>query len=282
MCQGRAVADGRIAPGRFHDPVSALLLRADERVVVEQVRRNIRPTDWRQRLAVERVEACAEGMVPRTVSIDDAIRSAGTRQLVLLGAGLDGRPWRMPELRDTVLYAVDHPASQADLLDRCPELEMTVARLEFVAVDLAGDGLGPALVAAGHDSRERTTWVWEGVVPYLTEHEVEATIAAVAARSAPGSTLVVNYQERSRLMTIGRRLSGLVSRVLGVDDPLAAEPWRSLWTPSTMAALLARHRFVVHRDENLLTTASRMGVVTNRRRSLANGRVAVAQSAMAP
>ncbi len=279
MCQGRAVADGRIATGRFHDPIAVLLLRPDERVPVEQVRQDLHPSAWRQRLAFESVRACAEVMVPRTVFIDDAIRAAGQRQVVIVGAGLDSRPWRMPELREATVFAVDHPASQADLLDRSAALEPTVGRLEFVPVDLTCDALGPALAAAGHDPSTRTTWVWEGVVPYLSEQAVESTVASFAACSARGSVLVVNYQERSWPARFGRRLSGTVQRILRVDDPLASEPWRSTWTPKAMAALLTRHRFIVDRDRDLLAIAGELGSVATHRRSLANGRVAVAQSA---
>jgi O-methyltransferase involved in polyketide biosynthesis len=45
-------------------------------------------------------------MVARTVAIDGAIRTAVSSQVVILGAGLDGRAWRMPEL-------AFGPASQA-------------------------------------------------------------------------------------------------------------------------------------------------------------------------
>ena len=47
--------------------------------------------------------------------------------------------------------------------------------------------------AAGHDPARATTWIWEGVVMYLTRADIEATLAVVARRSAPGSRLVVLY-----------------------------------------------------------------------------------------
>jgi hypothetical protein len=44
-----------------------------------------------------------------------------------------------------------------------------------------------------------------------------------------------------------RRLSAIVARHSGLDDPLTDEPWRSQWTAKAIAALLARHGFVVER-----------------------------------
>ncbi|NYJ07066.1 class I SAM-dependent methyltransferase [Petropleomorpha daqingensis] len=276
VCQGRAVADGRAAVGRFADPVAVRLLEDDERREVALARAADDPADVRERLIVERLRAVAEGMVARTVAIDDAIADAGHRQVVILGAGLDTRPWRLAALRDAVTFAVDHPASQAEARERAADLT-PLGRLEFVPVDLSTDDLGPALTRAGHDPAAPTTWVWEGVVPYLTAGDVRATVAALAERSAPGSVAVVQYQTRSWTATAGRRLSGLVMRLTRTPDPLAAEPWRSLWSPTAMARLLAEHGFAVVTDDDLLAIAGRLGSPAAHRRSLTNGRVAVAR-----
>ncbi len=275
VCQGRAVADGLMAPGTFRDQIAALLLTPDERAVVERARDGTPPSDLGDRLAWERLRACAEGMVPRTVLVDAAVRGAGHRQLVIVGAGLDTRPWRLGELAETDVFSVDHPASQADCRRRADGLDAVARRVEFVPVDLGLEPLGPALSNAGHDPSAPTTWLWEGVVPYLTREQVEGTLSAVAERSVPASTLVVQYQDRSAIARVGRRVSAIVARRTGLDDPLTDEPWRSLWTAKAITALLARHGFVVELDEDLLTTARQIGSPSTHRRSLANGRVAV-------
>jgi methyltransferase (TIGR00027 family) len=245
--------------------------------VVDLARASEDPRDVRERLVVEMLRAVAEGMVPRTVAIDDAIEVAGHRQEVILGAGLDTRPWRLDALRDAVVLAVDHPASQAEARERSAGLTPVAGRLQWVPVDLSTDDLGGALSAAGHDPARPTTWVWEGVVPYLTTDDVRAAVAGIAARSAPGSVLVVQYQTRSWTATAGRQLSRLVLLLTRTSDPLAAEPWRSLWTPASMARLLDAHGFAVIADDDLLTLAGRLGSPATRRRSLSDGRVAVAR-----
>ncbi|MEV7320678.1 class I SAM-dependent methyltransferase [Streptomyces sp. NPDC093970] len=275
VCQGRAAADGRIAADRFTDPVALRLLTDAERVPVAEVRAGTVPQGWQARVAFEGVRACAEVVVPRTCAIDDALRARPVGQLVILGAGLDTRAWRLPELARTDVWEVDHPASQQDKrarLGAVAELPDAARSVRFTPVDFAVDDLGAALDAAGHDASAPTTWLWEGVVTYLTRDEVRSTVAALAARSAPGSTLVLNYQAPSARASAGR----LLARVLR-SSMTSGEPWRSLWTPERMAGLLAEHGLRVVSDDDLHTLAQGLGSPAERRSSLRSGRVAVAE-----
>lgn len=276
VCQGRAAADGRYAAGRFCDPVARMLLDPVELRVVDQVRAGHAPGDAAGRMAYEWVRRTGVTMAPRTMAIDEAIRDHGAGQLVILGAGLDARAWRMPELARTTVFEVDHPASQGEKQRRVGDLVPSARQVVPVAVDLATERLSPALDAAGHDRRAVTTWVWEGVVPYLTVQEVQATVAQVAERSAPGSRLVVNYQERSLTVPVMRTAIRLLLRVTRSDDPMAGEPWRSMWRPEDIRALLQHNGFDVVSDESLLTLAAGLDLPADGNGSLRNGRVAVA------
>lgn len=273
VCQGRAAANGAAENGPFADPVAGRLLRSDEREIVDEVRRGTPPTGWRQRTTYESVRACAEVVAPRTVAIDEALRARTKDQLVILGAGLDTRAWRLTGLVGTDVWEVDHPASQQDKRARLPAgLPIMARSVRFTPVDFAVDDLGAALEAAGHDASAPTTWLWEGVVPYLTRGEVRATVAALAARTAPGSALVVNYQAPSTRATVGRRLA----RLLG-SSVTSGEPWRSLWKPRQMAALFAAAEWRVVSDEDLFSLAHTFGMPAPGRSSLRSGRVAVAE-----
>ncbi|HEY1696765.1 MAG TPA: SAM-dependent methyltransferase [Polyangiaceae bacterium] len=132
----------------------------------------------------------------RTRAIDAALRTAvdaGVRQLVTLGAGLDARAWRMPELAEVRAFEVDHPSTQAFKRERMGERAAKAREVRFVAVDFARDSLEEALARAGHDADAPTFWLWEGVTPYLPREAVRATLAAVAGRSAPASRVAVTY-----------------------------------------------------------------------------------------
>ncbi|MEU0153487.1 class I SAM-dependent methyltransferase [Micromonospora fulviviridis] len=274
VCQGRAAADALIAPDRFADPTALPLLRPDEREVVQWVRDGVPPRNWQQRIDYETVRAAAELMAPRTIAIDDAIRARPCPQLVILGAGLDGRAWRMPELAGVAVFEVDQPATQQDKRERAGGLSGTPPR--FVPVDFGRDRLAGTLPAHGHRADLATTWIWEGVVPYLTRAEVAATVAEVATCSAPGSRLVVNFQSPATSTRLGRVLARLLTASTGRSSVWANEPWRSTWTSAAMAALLTRHGYTVTRDENLLDTARALALPVRRGTSLRHSRVMVA------
>jgi methyltransferase (TIGR00027 family) len=236
----RAAAHGTTKVPRFTDPTALALLPDDARKTVEQFHAGERPRRLRDRLARKFLEARTPIMVARTVAIDDAIRAAVNPQLVILGAGLDGRAWRMPELRDVTVFEVDHPDSQRDKRTRSAALTPTAREVRFVTVDFTRDRLGDALAAAGHDAARPTTWVWEGVVMYLSPAEIEATLAVIAERSAPGSRLIVVYHRPSLVL----RLQRPIMRRIG-------EPLRSAFAPEAMAALLATYGFRVAVDQDL-------------------------------
>ncbi|MFL6078345.1 MAG: class I SAM-dependent methyltransferase [Ornithinibacter sp.] len=276
VCQGRAAAHGRLAVGRFSDPVAEHLLDPDERTVVEQARSQHPPQGGPGRMAYELVRRTSVLMVPRTVAIDDAVRDHGAQQVVVVGAGLDARAWRMPELARATLFEVDHPASQRDKQRRLSGIEPTAGQVVAVAVDLEHDPLAPVLRATGFDPALETTWVWEGVVPYLTSDAVAETVRHLAELSAPGSILVVNYQSRSVSASVMRRVMRVAMRLTRQHDPMAGEPWRSAWSPDTMRAMLGRNGFETTRDDDLLTLASGLDLPHHADASLRNGRVAVA------
>jgi methyltransferase (TIGR00027 family) len=132
----------------------------------------------------------------RTRAIDVALLAElarGTKQLVICGAGLDARAFRLAELSETVVFEVDHPATQRFKRARARRTKETSERLRFVSVDFARDSLDEALTAAGHDASRPTVWIWEGVTMYLAHSVTRATLAVIAKRSAPSSLALVTY-----------------------------------------------------------------------------------------
>jgi methyltransferase (TIGR00027 family) len=271
VCQGRAAANDRVAPGRFADPTALSLLRDAERDLVRRVRDGTPPAGWRARIEYEIVRGSAEILVPRTIAIDDAVREGPRAQVVILGAGLDGRAWRMTELYESDTYEVDQPVSQRDKRERA--VALGDRQPHFVPVEFGRDDLAATLEAAGHRADLPTTWVWEGVVPYLTPDEVRRTLDEVAARSGPGSRLIVNYQADPAVTLAVLRVFTVLARRA---SPWRNEPWRSTWTAEQMRALLIERGFQVVRDDDLLTLAGALPMKVGQRGPLRNGRVAVA------
>jgi methyltransferase (TIGR00027 family) len=242
VCAARALAHGTTPVARFSDPTALALLPEAARARVERLRAEGPPKSFRQKLARGPLDTRSRMMVIRTVAVDDAVRSAAAPQLVILGAGLDGRAWRMQELRDVTVFEVDHPDSQREKRGRIGRLERAAREVRFVPVDFARDSLEAALAAAGHDPARATTWIWEGVVMYLTQSAIEATLEVIQKRSTSHSRLIIVYHSPARIL----KVVGLMLRVVG-------EPLRSAFSAEQMRGLLTRFGFEVIEDADLPT-----------------------------
>ena len=175
----------------------------------------------------------------RMMAIDEGIRAAPELgQFVVLGAGLDTRAWRLPELASVPVFEVDHPATQSYKRRRAASFPER-GELHYVSVDFEKESLDERLEASGHRTDVPTVWVWEGVTMYLHPAAVEATLAVVAKRSAPSSRLLVTYLPPSPFRT-----------VVGIGTSLLSEGLRAAYEPSQLATLLAQHGFDVVRDES--------------------------------
>lgn len=183
----------------------------------------------------------------RSAAIDEALAgalAAGARQLVVLGAGLDGRAWRLPALREVTVLEVDHPATQAGKRRRVAGRTPLAAHVRFVAVDFERDALGERLAASGHDPLVPTAWIWEGVTPYLHPPAIEGTLAVVGARSAVGSRLLVSYAVPKLVPWDVPGLDTLTEAMFAA----LGEPLHGAMDTAALAARLAAHGFGVLED----------------------------------
>jgi len=246
VCMARAMAHAMAHATtevtRFSDPTALALLPDAARARVERFQGGAPPQTARERIERRFLVGRSQMMVARTVAVDDAVRAVSSPQVVILGAGLDGRAWRMPELRDAVVFEVDHPDSQRGKRARVGALTQAARDVRFVPVDFTRDRLDEALAAAGHDPAQPTTWIWEGVVLYLTRSDVEVTLDAVARRSAANSRIIVVYASPALILAV----VALLVRRLG-------EPLRSAYTADQMRSVLAKYGFAVVRDETIAT-----------------------------
>lgn len=129
----------------------------------------------------------------------------GFSQVVLLGAGLDTRAARLarPGAR---FFEVDHPASQREKLRRLQALEgYPMAAATHVACDFEVDDFAERLAEAGFRREDPALVIWEGVMPYLTEAAVRATLRRVSSWFHPRTVLVFDYVMRR--IAEGTRLS---------------------------------------------------------------------------
>jgi len=134
----------------------------------------------------------------RTRYIDDAVvgftEQHPAAQVLLLGAGLDMRAFRMR--LPCSFFEVDTP-STLSFKDRVLEKAGvgSMGRRATVPVDLGVDRLGPALCAAGFDPDRATIVIREGVVNYLDNDACEATLLDIGHIVPSDSLLVADYVE---------------------------------------------------------------------------------------
>ena len=244
---GRALADAGLSHvPDFRDPTARVFLNEKGKRTLAKIERVAREGKRVFGLDGARVMANLIGL--RTAVIDTAVRDAianGATQLVILGAGYDGRAWRMPELVGVKVFEVDHPATQGDKRAHLAELPAANGIVSFVPIDFERESLDTVLERAGHDSASPTCWIWEGVVMYLTRDAMRATLGAIAGRSARGSTLIVNYHTAHR-----RYITRLMFWLMG-------EPQISAWSREEMAADLRSVGFVVREDSSMADWNSR-------------------------
>ncbi|GAB3452245.1 class I SAM-dependent methyltransferase [Actinophytocola sediminis] len=123
----------------------------------------------------------------RTRVLDDVILAAGDRQVVLLGAGLDTRAFRLDWPADSVVHELDRPnvltfkQKVLDGLGARPRVDR-----HAIAADLREDWAG---LLPGFRPDVPTTWLAEGLLMYLPSDAERRLIQTVAHLSAPGSTL---------------------------------------------------------------------------------------------
>ncbi len=135
------------------------------------------------------------GLEERTRVIDAELARAlghGTGQVVLVGAGYDGRALRFGG-GAVRFFEVDLPALQADKQERLRSLGLRAAGVTYVGLDLRRDDLGAALDAAGHDPAAPSLFVCEDAAAHLSLEATALLAGALRTRAPAGSALVAGF-----------------------------------------------------------------------------------------
>ncbi len=211
--------DGRI----FRDPLAWRILGLDRDGILTSARATERT---RMRLFIAVRHRFAEDGLAAAVE-------RGTRQVVVLGAGLDTFAYRNP-YDDVRVFEVDFPATggwKAEQL-RAAGIEVPEGTV-FVGCDFEHDDFLDRIVAAGFDAERPAYFLWLGVVPYLTREAVVSTLGRIG--SVPGAEVVFDYPAPvTALSRRSRRLrKAFEKRVAALGEPLT-QPFE----PSEVAAIL--------------------------------------------
>ena len=168
----------------FLDPLALRILGTDAEAAIQEAKDDSSRRILRFFIAI------------RARFAEDALAAAlarGTRQVVVLGAGLDTYAYRAALDEGVRVFEVDHPVTQAWKRERLVAAEIPLPRhLTFTAVDFERETLADGLLAAGFDPTAPTFFTWLGVVPYLSEDAIFSTLGFIAALSG-GAQVVFDY-----------------------------------------------------------------------------------------
>jgi len=132
-------------------------------------------------------------VVVRTRFYDEqllAATAAGCRQVVLLGAGLDARAFRLPWPEPVHVFELDQPEvvefkervlQDVDETPRCARTVVPVDLREDWSAELGRSGFDPAVP---------TAWLAEGLLVYFDAADAGRLVSGVTAASSAGSRLV--------------------------------------------------------------------------------------------
>jgi methyltransferase (TIGR00027 family) len=191
-------------------------------------------------LSEKRAQGVWGGVLCRKRYIDEKILEAlstGINVVVILGAGLDTRAYRLATLAAIPVFEVDLPentdykrARLQQLYGRAPD-HVTLVPTDFDSQELEG-----VLAVQGYKAEQKTFFVLETVTQYLTEGSVRQTFNFLAKANA-GSRLVFTYVCKDFIDGVNRYGLDTLYQAYRVKGQL----WRFGMDPEQVAAFLEEY-----------------------------------------
>ncbi|MGA8725982.1 MAG: SAM-dependent methyltransferase [Acidimicrobiales bacterium] len=150
----------------------------------------------------------------------DAI-DRGVSQIVLLGAGYDGRSLRYRR-EGVSWWEIDHPVTQADKRARMDRLGLPATGITFVSFDLESPGLATALVESGFDPDRSSLQCCEGVAAYLTPDALECLLTEVRAVATDGTRIALSLSVTPASEEAADRHQDLHGRLAALGEPIVS------------------------------------------------------------
>lgn len=168
----------------------------------------------------------------------------GTKQYVILGAGLDTFSFRHRELENKIeVFEVDHPSTQKFKKERIKEAELEVPNhLHFVSMDFTKGFSYEQLRNEGFENK-KTFFSLLGVTYYLTKEELSSLIECLFEMVPEGSSIVFDYPDENLFTEKG--LSNRVENMVKMAA-VGGEPMKSCFSYTEMEALLEKAGLLIY------------------------------------
>jgi len=182
----------------------------------------------------------------RAAYTEKALKTAvltGTKQYVLLGAGMDTFAFQETDfLSKYRVFEVDHPLTQADKKERIARAGWAIPdNLAFVSMDFTTDSLADRLIAGGFNPKVKSFFSWLGVTYYLSAEAIDKMIAELSSLCADGSTVVFDYPDKNFFDAPERRVQNTIMMAKA-----GGEPMQSAFSYEELEKLLEKHGFLIY------------------------------------
>ncbi|RLN88514.1 hypothetical protein BBJ28_00025350 [Nothophytophthora sp. Chile5] len=158
----------------------------------------------------------------RTRYLDEALqrRNPSITQVVIFGAGLDARAYRLESLRGCHVVEIDHVAqlfAHKSAVMKALGAPLIAKKVDSIVAKLDMADWDGRLRACEFDAGIPTFWAIEGILPYLDGPSNVQLLQIIDAMSAPGSELWVDMMGQKAVQTA---VLGDLEVKYGEDDHL--------------------------------------------------------------
>jgi methyltransferase (TIGR00027 family) len=235
----------------FKDPFASRILDQETAARLDEIAAN---SLQRLRLLIAARSRFSEDTMANCIA-------SGTRQVVILGAGLDTFALRNPYADLGVrVFEVDYPATQMWKRDRLRAAGLAEPpSLTFAPVNFERESLAEGLTRAGFMLDRPAFFQWLGVVTYLTKDAVLSTLKFISG--VPQAAVVFEYGEPLQNLSAERRAT-----LMAMAERTAAqgEPFLCFFDPVELRQLLQGLGFNVIEDLGTAEIAERFFGVARR------------------
>jgi len=186
VASGRALESSKPANERlFYDEFAAALAGS---VVVSKEGIAQLPPD---------AQVAYEGIAVRTKFVDTLVYQYVVQnliqQVIVPGAGLDDRAFRLALPKETKFFEIDFPSvlkyknTVLEEAHAIPTCERAV-----IEADITSDGWISSLENLGYDKAKPSLWLLEGLLMYLDERDVHTLLNRIDQNTSPGSKVIAH------------------------------------------------------------------------------------------
>jgi methyltransferase (TIGR00027 family) len=159
-----------------------------------------------------------------TFLLDPWCRKQKNSQIVLLGAGLDSRAYRLKCLDSNSheIFEVDLP-NVIEYKENLLKEQTPICDLTRIVVNLSDSNWTPIMIDHGFEPKLPTYWILEGLVYYMEKKDAFSLFAKVAEISSAESQIFVDLMHKSRwvsdIYTVNSNLTDPFSKNIkwGID-----------------------------------------------------------------